>query len=261
MDQKAKNIFLHQLQGKKYLDGITLITPSGERPECIKQCHFYIERQTYSGPLQWILADDSKEHYQIGCPKNVQTFTHLKRTYPGNKSDSFRSNVIVSLAEIIYNKLIIIEDDDWYSPDYVKLYHDRLLSYELIGEGPARYYAIPTQTFRILGNTKRASFCQTALRSSIIDKLFIACQRDSAFVDARLWNKHVNRKIIFQDKCHCVGIKGMIGRKGIGIGHRLKNGSKDSEWKTLINWIGKEDVEFYKQIHQKYFNNNHFQVQ
>jgi hypothetical protein len=250
MDEKAKTVFLHQLKGKKYEPGISLITPSGDRPNCIERCKYYIERQTYKGPLQWIISDDSTNHYNISCPRNVSPFlyTHNKRKYPGNKSDSFRCNVITALPYIVFDKIIIIEDDDWYSPNYIKVYHDRLLSWELVGEGPARYYDVTHRLYRILGNSKRASFCQTAIQSKIIEKLFVSCQRDSAFVDSRLWNKHCNRKIVFQDKAHCIGIKNMPGRRGIGMGHRLKSGTKDKEWKILSNWIGQEDTEFYKQF-------------
>lgn len=249
MDKQVRSVFLDKLKDKKYEPGVTLITPSGERPVCIERCKYYIERQTYTGPLQWIISDDSNRHYNVSVPSNIHFFNHNKRTYPGNKSDSFRGNIITSLPFIMFDKIIIIEDDDWYSPNYIKLYHDRLLNWELVGEGPARYYDVAHCYYRILGNTKRASFCQTALQSKIIDKLFVSCHRDSAFVDTRLWNKHCNKKFVFQDKSHCIGIKNMPGRKGIGMGHRMKHGSKDKEWRILESWIGKEDAEYYKQFH------------
>jgi hypothetical protein len=248
MDKAAKEVFAFHLKDKVYERGITLITPSGERYEAIERTIYYINRQTYNGPLQWILSDDSSIHYNISKPDNVQHFSHILRTYPGNKSDSFRGNVIVALPLVLFDRIIIIEDDDWYSQNYIKEYAARLDSYQLVGEGPARYYNVKNQSYRILGNNKRASFCQTGLQSKIIEKLFVSCQKDSAFVDARLWNKDV-RKFIFQDKANCIGIKGMPGRPGIGMGHRCKSFTKDKEWKTLENWIGKEDTEYYKTVY------------
>lgn len=255
MDREARLIFANQLKGKKYESGITIITPSGERHEAIQRTKYYIERQTFNGPIQWIICDDSKEHYNINAPSNVLKFTHKKREYPGNKSDSFRGNVICALPLILFDRVIIFEDDDWYHPDYLVVYKNRLLNYELVGEGPARYYNIQRRSYRILGNTKRASFCQTALRASIVDKLFVACQRDSAFVDARLWDKNCHKFVFRDDKPHCIGIKGMPGRMGIGMGHRCKSFTTDKEFKILERWIGKEDTDYYREIHAKFFSN------
>lgn len=253
MDKEASKIYVQQLKAKKYEPGISIITPSGERHEAIKRTHYYIERQICQGPIQWILVDDSEKHYEIQKPSNVTIFNHHKRTYPGNKSDSFRANVICSLDCVYFDKIIIFEDDDWYHPGYLKLYSDRLTNYQLVGEGPARYYNIQKKTYRTLGNIKRASFCQTALRSEIIEKLLISCQRDTPFVDARLWTKDCRRFIFQDDKPHCIGIKGMPGRLGIGMGHRCKTFTSDPEFKILERWIGKEDTDYYRNIHAKFF--------
>lgn len=253
MDKEAKLIFGHTLKNKKYESGVTIITPSGERHEAIKRTHYYIQRQSFNGPIQWIICDDSNEHYEINAPTNVSHFNHHKREYPGNKVESFRANVICALPLVLFDRVVIMEDDDWYHPDYLVVYKNRLLNWQLVGEGPARYYNIARRTYRVLGNTKRASFCQTALQASILDKLFIACQKDSAFVDARLWDKDCRKFVFRDDKPHCIGVKGMPGRVGIGMGHRSKSFTSDHEFKVLEKWIGKEDTNYYREIHAKFF--------
>jgi len=253
MDKEARAVLANELRNKKYESGVSIITPSGERHEAIKRTHYYIERQTFNGPIQWIICDDSDKHYEINTPSNVVHFTHKKRQYPGNKSDSFRSNVVCALKEVLFDRVLIFEDDDWYHPDYIVIYKNRLLNWQLTGEGPARYYNVQRRTYRVLGNTKRASFCQTGLQASILDKLLVACYKDSAFVDARLWDKNC-RKFVFQDgPPHCIGVKGMPGRAGIGMGHRSKSFTTDHEFKTLERWIGKEDTNYYREIHAKFF--------
>ncbi len=242
---------LHEITNRKYTEGgISIITPTGDRKEGLLRCKYYIERQTTDKPIQWIIADDSEEPTpfdELNLSRSESETTYIKRKYPGDKSKSFRNNVLDCLQLIKYTKILIFEDDDWYHPEYCKTYYDGLSTNQLYGEGPARYYNVRTKRFRILGNTKRASFCQTALRSEILDKLYVSCQRDSAFVDARLWNKNC-KKFIHQGKCHCIGIKGMPGRLGIGMGHRCKSFTLDREWKTLEKWIGAEDAEYYKQF-------------
>jgi cellulose synthase/poly-beta-1,6-N-acetylglucosamine synthase-like glycosyltransferase len=251
MDKEASKIFLHTLRGKSYESGVSIITPSGERHDAIQRTRYYIERQTFNGPIQWIISDDSNKHYEITKPSNVTYFDHKKRTYPGNKSDSFRGNVICALPLVKFDKVLIFEDDDWYHPDYIKTYVNYLFNYQLVGEAPAKYYNVKTRNCRTLGNNKRASFCQTGLRSNILDKLFVSCQKDSAFVDARLWNKDCSKFISQADRFHCVGIKGMPGRAGIGIGHRMKGSSNDPNLSTLTKWIGADDAQYYAKFFQK----------
>ena len=242
---------LHNLVNKKYEDGgITIITPTGDRPEGLRRCKFYIERQTTNKPIQWIIADDSEikiPYEELVLSRNGSETSHIGRKYPGDKTKSFRGNLLNCLSLIKYTRILVFEDDDWYSPEYCKIYYDALTSNQLFGEGPARYYNVRTRRYRILGNAKRASFCQTALRSEIIDKLYVSCQRNSAFVDARLWNKDC-KKFVSQAACHCVGIKGIPGRLGIGMGHRCKSFTLDKEWKILEKWIGIDDAAYYRQF-------------
>lgn len=238
---------LYNLTTKKYKKGgITLITPSCDRQFCISRCEEYIKRQTYSGPLQWIIAEDSPDKYDLTLGQ-----VHIHRPTSGEKVSSFLKNITAILPEIEYEYVLIIEDDDWYSPDYIKLYKSRLDNYELVGEGPARYYNIKERLWRLCGNSNRASFCQTGLRASQLHSLYISIQKQNAFVDSRLWSKKCS-KFVFQGDCHCIGIKGMIGKKGIGMGHRpLKRKTffnSDPKLEVLEKWIGKADTDWYRSL-------------
>ncbi len=238
---------LHGLVSKQYKEGVTLITPSSDRQLCINRCEDYIKRQTYRGPLQWIIAEDSKIPYNLTLGQD-----HIHLNPKDDKVSSFLKNITSILPRIEYDKVLIIEDDDWYSPDYIKLYCTRLERYELVGEGPARYYNIKERLWRICGNEHRASFCQTALKANQLSALYVSIQRHNAFVDSRLWNKKC-RKFVFQGDCHCIGIKGMPGKKGIGMGHRPLNRktffTPDPDMKQLEKWIGKPDTDYYRGIY------------
>ena len=126
----------------------------------------------------------------------------------------------------------------------------RLVDVDMAGEAMARYYKVDTRQWLIINNTNRASFCQTVIRSRRLDAIYTACQKKtSSFIDGRLWEKDIKKKL-FADKAYCVGIKGMPGRKGIGIGHR--NNVKyqpDTNLVKLKEWIGnEEDTDFYSQF-------------
>lgn len=235
-----------KLKAKKYEEGITLLTVTGDRLLCIHQINDYILRQSLK-PDQWLIVDDGSEHLRF---ENNYPFelTHIKRQKIHDKSKSFIGNLREAIVNIRYNKVIIVEDDDWYSPNYIQLYAQRLERYQLVGEAPARYYNVRHRCWRIWGNGSRSSFCQTAFHSSLLPTVYLCTHRGTVFVDYRLWEKDVKSKFIFKDACHCVGIKGMPGRKGIGAGHRpnLKKYHNDPDMKELEKWIGKEDTNFYK---------------
>jgi hypothetical protein len=237
---------LHLLTTKQYKKGVTLITPSSDRHFCIARCEEYVRRQTYKGPLQWIVAEDSPDKYNLTCGQ-----IHIHRKSSPDKVTSFLGNIKTLLPEIEYEYILIIEDDDWYSPEYIKLYKSRLDRYELVGEGPARYYNVQERRYRLCGNVSRASFCQTALRANQLPALYLSIQKQNAFVDARLWDKKCS-KFVFQGDCHCVGIKGMPGKRGIGMGHRplkrLSLFNSDPKMETLERWIGKADTDWYRSL-------------
>lgn len=235
-----------RLKAKKYEDGITLLTVTGDRQVCIERTWFYIQRNSLK-PNQWLIVDDGDKAAEL-----VQTgfIQHIKRQRIRDKAKSFIGNLREALLHVKYKKILIIEDDDWYSPDYVQLYSQRLDNFKLIGESPARYYNVRHRVWRIWGNDNRASFCQTAFTSDILPSVYICTHRGTVFVDYRLWEKDVKSKFTFKDACHCVGIKGMPGRSGIGAGHRpnLKKYHKDPNMQELEKWIGKEDTDFYRSL-------------
>lgn len=243
------------LRNKTYEDGLTLLTPTGDRPLAFSLCYRYITAQTVKLPIQWVIADDGLNHLDLSqytFPSNIEV-CHLKRGSIRDKAKSITGNVSSGLFQVKYNKVAIIEDDDYYRPDYLETLLFRLENVELVGEGNSRYYNIECNKFRINSNLEHASLFQTALRSSSLEHLWVSClKRDSAFIDCRLWNKTSIRKRIFVDKITSIGIKGLPGRPGIGAGHRPSKFShsfqKDKDWKTLKNWIGEEATKVYIDI-------------
>lgn len=233
---------------------VTLITPTGDRPLAIERSIYYLERQTYDGPLQWIVADDG--NVKIDYTNKKVTPLIVKGNYPGNKALSFTGNLLRAISLVQYGNILIWEDDDWYSPVYIERTLERLRDVLITGEPEAVYYNVAKQRYRVNGNTKRSSLCQTAFKIDLLPKLKKYCEnnRKSAFVDDRLW-RHVRENHLpykmFADGRLCIGIKGMPGRPGIGIGHRPGDSFKpDPEWNMLRKWIG-NDVDWYIDIKKK----------
>ena len=238
----------------EYKEGITLITPTGDRQLAFERCEYYINRQTVK-PDQWIISDDSKDSSSEPILSFIFSLRQeiYTRPFSTNKAKSFTGNLLNCLSHVKYDKILVIEDDDWYHPRYIEQSLIRIRDFDLIGQPYAMYYNVAKQTWRMQMNDKRASFCETVFRSNCIPIIQEACAvRNSAFVDSRLWRHPTPRSCLFSDERLCVGLKGLPGRSGIGIGHRCKTYKHDPKWKKLKELIGKEDAQFYIDLKEKY---------
>jgi hypothetical protein len=239
---------LKKLVDKQYKDGVTLITPTGDRQIAFFRCEYYISLQTVK-PNQHIIVDDghvptvtSKASYEL----------YIRKQPVHDKAKSLTTNIVCALPHIEYNKILIIEDDDYYCPEYIERMVVRLSGqWDLVGEAKARYYNVKYRKYKTNNNRKSASFCQTAIRTRAIDALYVSCLREnSSFIDTRLWDKNI-KKNVFEDFVSVIGIKGMPGRLGIGSGHRpSKNYKDDKDLTKLKQWLPEEAVEFYSQFYK-----------
>jgi glycosyltransferase involved in cell wall biosynthesis len=228
---------------------VTLITPTGSRPEAFKRCEEYMARQTYRGPIQWIIVDDGDIPTQItpGPQKEYYRATELWR----EGINTQRPNMNLAMSKVKGDFIFVIEDDDWYHPEYLQTYVSLLEQFPLVGEGKADYYNVASQGYKQIDNYYHASLCQTGMRKELLPKLYNAVNSGQLYFDIQFWNTcagdHTQRAL-FMDKKLLVGIKGMPGRGGIGVGHRTKDCMYDPEWRILKSWIGETDAKFYEQF-------------
>ncbi len=242
-----------------YSDGLTLITATGSRPVAFNLCKEYMARQTYQGPLQWIVVDDctvrstpTPEDLLLPPQPNFTSVVVYPRPLWSPGQITLGRNIREAIPLVMYRKILFIEDDDWYSPKYLDFMSNLLDHYCIAGEGCARYYHVPARKYMVLSNLNHASMCQTGICSDLLPHLMKVCEdKDRTFLDIRLWNaarQHGFSNGLCSTSDHCIGIKGMSGRAGIGRGHRItgSNWVDDNEWDVLTQWIGEYDVERYK---------------
>lgn len=232
--------------------GVTLITPTGGRPDAFARCHEYVHRQTWHGALQWIIVDDCVPCTWVPALERAgvtsMTVIHPEPAWqPGQ--NTLARNLLAAIPEVAQPAVLFIEDDDWYAPDYVEHMLGVLGGCAIAGEIPARYYHAPRKLVRVMSNRHHASLCQTAISAELLPLLRGICLRPSSeFIDVRLWEaaRGVKRNLV--ESARCVGIKGMPGRAGIGVGHRPDHGDGwqfDGDRSILRSWIGGEDVRVY----------------
>ena len=168
------------------------------------------------------------------------------RWEPGQNTQAQNMRLLLSAALAAGAKLIlIIEDDEWYSPYYVEKMVELLQHWPLVGEGKAKYYCIKNRTWRIYDNIDHACLCRTGMNADYADALMQHFEDYSDNVDKHFWrNTGQQGKVIF-DVDLSVGLKGMPGRLGISRAHQgHKCYVQDPHMDKLAEWFG-EDANHY----------------
>lgn len=220
---------------------LTLLTATGSRPEAWALCQKWMQRQSYAAPVRWIIVDDGEAAQAIKFKKRGWTLEVIRpeqHWQPGQNTQA--RNLLAGLALVgADDRLVIIEDDDWYAPDWLQTVNAALDRAELVGERVARYYNVRQSKFREFPNDNHASLCATAMRGQAINTFRSVCRPGINFIDMVLWNAHADRQVF--DGSRVIGIKGLPGRSGIGIGHsREFVGDIDHGGEVLESWVGSD---------------------
>ncbi len=218
---------------------ITLITCTGNRSQAFKLCEHYVARQKTDLSIQWLVVTDGKD--KIESDAISQLIKSKNKRVEG--VNSLGANILLALPHIESDNVLFIEDDDWYSANYVQYYYDALSKYDLFGQGCAKYYNIKYNNYHIHKNTQHVSLCQTGIKTNLLlqnQELFL---NEKPFYDIDLWKLGCN-KYIEPKSTLCVGIKGL--HEGLGIGHQNNVWwQRDNNDNVLQGFIG-EDYALYR---------------
>ncbi len=227
---------------------LTLLTPTRNRPRAFSYLEGFIKRQTFKGDLQWIVVCDGPTPYNYTMG---QTVIHRDNSQDDPRQHSICLNYLAAIPHIQGSAVVCLDDDDWYSPDYLTEIADKLTQADLVGVAPARYYHVGSRRFRDLKNTTHCSLAATAFNRAVLPAFSTCCQiRNSPFVDMVLWphwrDTLGGSALIFDnppDNPLQVGIKGLNGG-GAGLGHDPRSGIKDMHFRQLRQWLG-QDADHY----------------
>jgi|GEM_PF-374964 hypothetical protein len=218
---------------------LKVITPTGGRPEALNLLNSYLERQTYQD-FQWIVLDDCEPVSEI--PSRCDVF--IQSDWIWNGENTQHRAMARLLDEVGKNDSVIVcEDDDWYAPEYIEKTANLLQKHDLVGQKKSLYYNIQNKTYRKFNHKDHACLCQTALKGKAVEKLREICRKSNKPIDITLWQSFKGHLTAAMD---VVGIKGLKGRGGIGIGHKME-GKKD-DWSYLESIIGKDVTNYRKRF-------------
>jgi hypothetical protein len=221
---------------------LTLLTPTGTRPEAWALCERWMMRQTYTGPVRWIVVDDGMIPQPVTFLRprwNVTVIRPAQKWRVGENSQARNLREALKLVRPDA-RVAVIEDDDWYAPGWLERVDAELRDFDLVGQGWNCYYHVKTGAVRINDNDKHASLCASAFKGKALQVFRTQCERAPRLIDAVMW-KHCAHRHCFKARL-VIGMKGMPGRAGIAGGHNLTGEPFD-----LSEWIG-DDHRAYAQF-------------
>ncbi len=226
------------------MDRLTLLTTTGERPEAWKICEMLMRRQTCLFPVRWVVVDDGKIQQPITFERDNWKIEVVRpEPFWTEGANTQARNILSGLSIINKNeRVIVIEDDDWYDPRYLAYTNAWLDVVDMVGEAPSRYFNVSTGCGKLLTNYKHSGLCSTAVKGKALEALRASSKQNLKFIDMVLWRNFRGTKKLCDSRM-VVGIKGMPGRRGIGCGHNPKFGDP----MNLRGWIG-SDVEIYSKF-------------
>jgi len=103
-------------------------------------------------------------------------------------------NLLAAIPYIKHDKIIIIEDDEYYASRYIETMANRLSKHEVVGIGKSRYYHLPSGGYFTIGNMGHASLAQTGFKKSFIPVFRQLLIPGKLYIDFMLWKKAKARK-------------------------------------------------------------------
>lgn len=218
---------------------LTLVTLTGDRPVAWALCQQFMANQDYQGPVRWVIVDDGAKAQEITFARDGWTLEVIRPHPFWSEGQNTQSRNLREALKVIgdSDRVVFIEDDDWYATYWLSLIDQQLDLADLVGEKCAFYYNIEHRRYRQLNNHTHSSLCSTAVKGKALANLRAISQFKMDFIDIALWKSSASRRLFRGSSV--IGIKGMPGRNGIGMGHRPpKEFQPDSSGEVLRSKVG-----------------------
>lgn len=239
---------------------IAVITPTRDRPRAVALALQLCSRSNYEGL--------EVTRVWVGSPVDVASGPGLLQfsiETPAQRPDlDLLQNVrrgiqFLEASGAEFDRVVIMEDDDWYHPDYLQWQAAR--DEYLTGIAASIYYNVRNRTWQDCGNQRHASLCMTSFSWSHRHYVKAAVNRclemGNPWLDIMLWGDefrpefsdlYANRLDDYSDDPLSVGIKGIPGSKNIGMGKgKMKQADPDG---TRLRYLIGDEVGLYAKMYQ-----------
>lgn len=236
---------------------ITVITPTGDRPLAFSLLKKWMQGQTVK-PDQWIVIDDGK--ISLDIMDSGEMLYVRRQPKADDPKHTLALNLRTAFPLVTGDRILIMEDDEYYAPEYIETMVRALETHLVAGIKNAKYYHLPTGGFYQNHNDRHASLAETAFRAAILPDISeIIAESDDPFIDIKIWKRFYSMGKLFEDTDRplYLGIKGLPGRPGIGGGHKetLYRGKHDSPDREILRRYCPKDFGIYLEALSTAFKN------
>jgi len=195
---------------------LSVLTATGARPEAFDRCQEYMAAQDYTGPVRWVVVDDGPEAQEITFDREGWDLIVIRPEPFWKPGQNTQARNLLAGLEYCTDQIVIVEDDDEYASWWLSSCVARLALDNLVGEAPTLYRHVDGREKQM--KNKTPSLCQTAMRGPAIDRFRDVLKKHTKLIDHNLWKTGGK---VYPCQHGVIGIKGLPGRPGIGIGHRM----------------------------------------
>lgn len=228
------------------------VTATGARPQAFALLCRYVQRQTYSGPVRWLVVDDCDPATPMPAdlPSNwtLELIRPAWRWKPGQNTQI--ANLRLALDRLDGDAPVtFMEDDEHYAADWLERLAQELSRNDIVGQRLCRKYNLRTRRALEVNHPYRASLCATAIKGKGFGRLRRIVSTGPKLIDCALWRPGVGHLF---DGAFVTSFKGMPGRGGIDSGHSGTFGKlTDPEGTLLRAWVGDQDAQAYEALMQQ----------
>lgn len=166
-----------------------LVTTTSGRPKALEILAKVIDKQT-TKDFHWLIVSDDFSGYKTPNIKRASV-TVVERDKAGDKLPSINENWLAAIEWIEereeYDKILPIEDDDYYAPGYVLEMTTLLDRADLAGFEEDAYYYVLNRKARRMHNKGYASLAASGFNRSVLPFLRECCNTGDVFIDRNLW--------------------------------------------------------------------------
>ena len=235
---------------------VTVLTPTGDRLAAFARCAWLVQSQTLR-PARWLIVDDGA--VPVGDAIPLPDFARVIRRprRPDDPPHTLSANLAAALPHVPPGKVVMMEDDDWYAPDYLATMVAALDGADLAGLNHIHYYHLRGHGWKTGTPPTHTALAQTAFRRETAGAALARLCADPpdevralGVVDRHWWQGFDGTKRLLRDHplLH-LGLKGGFGRAGLASGHDAAEPDyiADPGAAKLVEFLG-PDLAFYDRL-------------